>query len=195
MQKRKHIPPIAAHDKRVRITSDIPDAFEEVGATHLPKDRTDSKRQSYVSEDQAMVLAAQFPCKLAQLALINTRDMHAQINACIAVAENCLVADGIMPYRTPDRTDEGFARHVIASLLHMTRAERLAFIIHVLQVSPSFCRYMHSEFGVNPAHLDAFCNQIASECTANLWKYISGEIPTARLFVALAIQQWLQYGS
>ena len=195
MQKRKHDPPTATREKRARITSDIPDAFEEVGATDLPKDRTDNKRQSYTSDDQAIVLATQFPCKLAQLALINTREMHDQINACIVVAQNCLVSDGIMPYRTPDRTDEGFAQDVIASLSRMTRAERLAFIFHVLLVSPSFCRYMHSAFDVNPVRLDAFCNQIASECTANLWKYISGEIPTAQLFVTLAIQQWLQYGS
>jgi hypothetical protein len=195
MQKRKHNSPIATQEKRVRITSDITDAPEEVGATDLPEDRTDNKRRQYASNDQAIVLAKQFPCKLAQLALINTREMHAQITACIAVAQNCLVSDGIMPYRTPDRTDEFFAQDVISSLSRMTRTERLAFIIHALQVSPSFCRYMHSEFDVNPARLDAFCNQTASECTANLWKYISGEIPTAQLFVTLAIKQWLQYGS
>ena len=143
-------------------------------------------------------ILARRKCKLTQIMLPEPgEDVVArarEIQSCLQVVQNCLIASGVLPIDTPDPSDKEVVGKVFDALPSAPQVFSIAYIIHALLLSPELCRYFIDNFGVSERQLDAFANTLQSPVTAHQAWYINGRIQSTVFFVVHAVQQWLEFG-
>lgn len=191
------------------ITSGFASQIKHVDAADLEKESTIKKKDQQTLDQLAAKLlpprhildsavAIRRKCKLTQIILPEPGEDRAvrarELQACLQVVHNCLVASGILPVNTPDPSDRAVVARVFDALPAAPQVFSVAYILHALLVSPDLCRYFIDTFGVDARRLDEFANTLQSPVTAHQAWYISGRIRTTHFFVTYAVQQWLEFG-
>lgn len=198
--------------KKIKIaenTPGLPAQVKHIDSANLEHNNQSKRRDQQTLEQLALRLLPPRPvldeailarrkCKLTQIMLPEPgEDVVArarEIQSCLQVVQNCLIASGILPIDTPDPSDKEVVSKVFDALPAAPQVFSIAYIIHALMLSPELCRYFIDNHGVSERQLDAFVNTLKSPVTAHQAWYINGRIKSTVFFVVHAVQQWLEYG-
>ena len=172
--------------KRVRIET----------ANLTPASNVSSSKQLMVVEEATglAIETQRQKCTLYRLLTDNTAGE--ELVDMVAIARDCLIAQGILPIKTSDINDAKEADSVLKNLL--SDKFRLVFqrcyILGVLAICPMFFNVLITKYNVDPVKLDAFVNNKESLFSIHYTSYSTGNIKDANMFVALIAALWLEIG-